>query len=207
MQYVEEKIPIKVHNFTVDSRLRDQELFPNPAKYVVDIETPYKNVIKVELVNAVYEKYGTENYLNLHIDELDGNLETNNNAVRGVFTQLPLILPLNVYNGGKESFRSVRLFERPLGKLARMTITFTNFDGTLYPMQDHLLRFEITCCKHEASIENRNLDLFSEHSTVYVPAAAPFPPPATPMSFPPTPRPPPATGKSALVPPVFHQRR
>mgnify|MGYP006285428833 CR=1 FL=1 len=184
MQYNEEKVPIKVHNFTVDSRFRDTNLYPKANQYVVNIPTPYRNVIKVELVNAVYEKYGTENYLNMHIDELEGNLESNNNQVAGIFTQLPLIHPLNVYNSGITDFRSVRLFERPIGKLGRLTISFRNFDDTPYPMQDHLLRFEIHCCKHAASIENRNLDLFSEFANVYVPASAPFASPATPMSSP-----------------------
>lgn len=182
MQYSEEKIPIKIHNFTVDSRFRYHDLYPNAHHYVVNIPTPYKNVIKVELVNAIYEKYGTENYLNLHIDELDGNLESNNNQVSGIFTQLPLINPLNVYNGGLTDFRSVRSFERPIGKLSKLTISFRNFDQTLYPMQDHLLRFEIHCCKHSASIENRNLDLFAEYANVYVPSSVPMSFPVMPMS-------------------------
>jgi hypothetical protein len=170
-RYVEEKVPIQVHNYTVDSRFRNTALHPDASKYVVDIPTPFKNVIKVELVNAIYEKHTTENYLNLSIDELDGNLESNNNRVVGLFTQLPLTTPLNVYNGANH-FRSVKHFERPLAKLSRMTISFRTFDGALYPMQDHLLRFEIHACKQSSGIENRNLDVFSEFATVYVPTSA-----------------------------------
>jgi hypothetical protein len=212
MQYAEEKVPIKKHYYSVDSRLRNTDLFPNPNRYVVDIPTPFKNVIKVELVNAVYEKYGTENYLNLHIDELEDNLESNNNQVVGIYTQLPLIKPLNVYNGGQKDFRSIKLFERPIGKLGRLTISFRSFDGSLYPMQDHLMRFEIHCCKHSASIENRNLDLFSDFANVYVPSGAPFPSPATPMSTP-SPLVPPhqqqftrTSGSMPIPPPFFYSK-
>lgn len=206
MQYNEEKIPIKVHNFLIDSRSRNKNVYPDASRYAVNIATPFKNVVKVELANAIYERNGQENFVYLNIDELDGNLETNNNEVRGSFTQLPLLHSVNNYNSGITHFRSVRLFERPLARLARMSISFLNHDGSLYPMQDHALRFEITTCKNDASIENRNMDVFGENYTVYVPSAAPFPPPATPMAVPPLPHSmlTGQSGKSVLVPPLYH---
>lgn len=172
--FVERKVPIQVFYFAVDSRLRDRVLFPHPAHYVVDIPTPYKNVVKVELVHAVYETFSDERYVNLHVDELEGNLDSNNNAVKGIFTQLPLIHPVNHYTSNQ--FRSIRLFERPLGRLGRLTINFRSSDNSPFPMQEHALRFEIHCCKNAGSIENCGLDLFSDHVDVYVPAAAPPPP-------------------------------
>lgn len=185
MKFVEEKVPIKVHNYAVDSRHRNRELYPSESQYVINIPTPFKNVVKVELVSAVYEKFGTENYLNVHIDELGGNLESNNNDIVGIFTQLPLIHPLNLYSS--QQFKSVKVFERPLAKLGRMSISFRSFDGSLYPMLDHLLRFEIHCCKDESCLQSRGggLDLFSEYASVYVPENINnFAPPATPMSMP-----------------------
>jgi len=198
MRFVEEKVPIRIFHFSVDSRYRDVELYPSLSQYVVNIPTPFKNVVRVELVSAIYEKYGTENYLNVHIDELGGNLESNNNGIVGVFTQLPLIHPLNLYSS--DQFRSVRVFERPLAKLGRLSIRFRSPDGEEYPMQDHLMRFEVHCCKDSSWLQSRGagLDLFSEYANVYLPEKAKdFALPATPMMMPAAP---PAGGASSVSP-------
>lgn len=198
MQYVEQKVPVRVHNYALDSRLRNTELYPEPNQYVVDIPTPFRNVVKVDLVSAVYQKFGIENYVNLHIEELSGNLESNNSNVRGIFAQLPLLYPLNFFT--KDDMRATRLFERPLSRLARLTISFLDFDGRPYPMQDHTLRFEVHALKNAGDVENRHLDLFSDYANVYVPVSAPFPDPRTPMS--PCPPPPESTGAYvAALPP------
>jgi hypothetical protein len=167
MNYREEQIPLKTHYVAIDSRYRDKTKYASTAEYVIDFPQPFKNVISVELVHAVYEKFGIEQYINLYVEELSPNLASNNNIVAGAFTQLPLIEPLNSYDQSK--FKSIRKFEQPLSKLSRMSFRFIAPDGSLYPIKEHFLRFEIRCCKHDSIIENTNMEVISERATVYVP--------------------------------------
>jgi hypothetical protein len=167
MQFFEEKLPVKIFHVAIDSRLRDKTKYLNPAEYVVDLNMSFKNVVYVELVSAIYDKFGTEQYVNLYIDELASNLVSNNNTLSGAFTQLPLTLPVNHYTSSM--FKSVRLFEQPLSKLSRLTIRFLSHDGTLYPIKDHYLRFEVACCKYEASVESKKMEIVAKHVLMYIP--------------------------------------
>lgn len=167
MQYNQEKIPVKVFTFAIDSRGRDQNKYLNPNNYVVDIEHPFRNVIKVELVHALYETYGVEKYVNLCIDELQGNVLSNTDSVAGAFTQLPLLNHVNEYT--HTHFRSIRIFEQPLQKLSRFTIRFADLDKELYDIKEHYLRFEIHCSMFLGSDIAKHMDVISEHVNVFTP--------------------------------------
>jgi hypothetical protein len=94
----------------------------------------------------------TDPYVNLIIDELAYNLDSNSSHVRGSFTQLPMAYNTNTYS--KQTFRSIKRFKTPLAKLSRFTVKFTTSNGSLYAMRDHFLRFEIICAsKMLASID------------------------------------------------------
>lgn len=168
MDFIEEKIPVKIFHVAIDSRFRDKAKYPNAAEYIVEFPQAFKNVVYVQLVLAIYDKFGTEQYVNLYIDELASNLVSNNNIISGAFTQLPLIHPLNKYD--QTMFESVKLFEQPLSKLGRLSIKMMSYDGSLYPIKDHYLRFEIACCKYDASVENRNLEVVAKYARVYLPS-------------------------------------
>lgn len=176
MSFVPREVPVRIVNYAIDSRLRDTSRFPDPQRYVVDITTTLRNVVKVELVSAMYPDSGDETYVNLCIPELEGNLESNdgnNRASADVFAQLPLLQPLNLYSS-RTHHRSVKLFERPLAKLGRLTLRFQTFDGSPLAMGDHFLRFEIHCCESgscgvdTAGCNGGGLGTFSDSATAFV---------------------------------------
>ena len=149
---LEERIlPVDVAYVSIDSRKRS-ELYPNPNNYVVPFDRVFQDVVSVELVYAIYPKFGDEDYVNLYIDELESNMISNCKEISGSFTQLPLLQPKNVYT--REIYRSIRVFTTPLLKLGRFTIRFIGHDGRPYPIKEHLLRFEIQTLKmHQPSLK------------------------------------------------------
>lgn len=156
-----EEMDVKQEYLTIDSRNRDKTNFQNPNHYIYEFDDVLKNVESVELVYAIYDKVGTDFYVNLHISELGTNAISNNPAIRESFTQLPLLTYLNEYSSDK--FRSMKLFPKPIPKLQRLTFRFTRFDGTLYPMMEHMLIFQISYYLYSGSIEfnafgNKNIE-------------------------------------------------
>lgn len=127
----------------VDSRQRDTTKYPSPNAYVLDLPEPLRNVSSVELVYAVYHKFGNETYFTLSVEELEPNVVSCSNSVTRSFTQLPLLnMDLNVYT--HMAYRSVKRFAQPRGKISRLTIRLLNQDGRLAPIKEHVLRFEVT---------------------------------------------------------------
>lgn len=131
----------------VDSRFRDVTQYPNANSFVIDFDTPFKNVMSIELVYAVYDKLGTERYMNLYIPEISSFLKSNNNIIEGAFTQLPLVKHVNEYTS--EKFKSIKSFDPPLAKLSRLTLNMISEKGQPYPIRDYFMRFEIVWAKPE----------------------------------------------------------
>ena len=127
----------------IDSRYRDLSKFPDANNFIVEFDTPFKNIISIELVYALYDKLGTERYINLCIPEIRNFVISNNNILNGAFTQLPLNLNTNEYTSDK--FRSIKVFNQPLSKLTRLSMILISDDGNPYPMNDYFARFEIVC--------------------------------------------------------------
>ncbi len=117
----------------------------------------------VALVFAVYEKIGVDLYTNIYIDELSPNLVSNSNHIAGSFCQLPMTSALNVYD--TSMYKSIKLFEKPLSKLSKLSIKFIDADGVIQPMRDHFLKFEITTLKFIGR-EWVNNELFSNTISV-----------------------------------------
>ena len=145
MDYKEKKLPIDTKNIGVDSRHRDLAKFPTSSQYTVYFDNVFQNVVSVSLVFAVYEKTGTELYVNLHIEEMSPNLISNSNHISGSFCQLPMTEALNTYD--TSMYKCIKHFEKPLAKLSKLTLKFINSKGELHPMRDHFLKFEINCLK------------------------------------------------------------
>jgi len=148
--YKERVVPVETFYVFVDSRSRDMTAYISPSQYVVDFENVFKNVISVELVHAMYAKSGqgnTDKYVNLHIEELNTNVVSNQPASSGAFTQLPFWTPNDdgIFQYDKQSYVSLRKFEKPLMKLAKLSITFLDKDKKVFQISDHILRFEVTC--------------------------------------------------------------
>lgn len=119
--------------------------YPDAAFYVVDLEDTIKDVVSIELVYALYEKVNTDRFVNMIVREAVTDCISNCNIASRSFTQLPMLSDITEYTAHK--FRSIKVFDGgPLAKLGRLTIAFASpSTGALYPMRDHLLRFEITC--------------------------------------------------------------
>jgi hypothetical protein len=131
---------LKTTNLMIDSRDRDMRLYPEPNRYVVDLYDVLKNVVSVDLIYALYPKHGTEFYVNLNIDEVEQSNVGPNTHLLKAFAQLPLVSHINEI---KNELRTLVELQRPIAKLAKFTISFTDHTGQLYDMSEHLLRFEI----------------------------------------------------------------
>lgn len=154
--YQEKIIPVETFYIFVDSRYRDTSTYISPSQYVVNFENVFKNVITVELVHAIYGRNGqdTEKYVNLFIEELSPNIISNHNSGMGSFTQLPFYSAVdNLYEYNKQSYTSLRKFEKPLMKLSKFSITFADKDKKIFPITDHILRFEVTCFRMNDNVE------------------------------------------------------
>ena len=154
--YQEKVIPVETFYVFIDSRYRDTSTYISPSQYAISFENVFKNVITVELVHAIYGRSGqdTEKYVNLYIEELSPNIVSNYNAGMGAFTQLPFYNPVNnLYEYNKQSYSSLRKFEKPLMKLSKLSITFADKDKKIFPITDHILRFEVTCFRMNDNVE------------------------------------------------------
>lgn len=161
----ETTIPTEVYHLGVDSKFRDKNRFPNPHTYYIEFENVYKNVVSVELVYAIYERTTTDQYCNLQIEELGHNLHSNSNHISGSFAQLPMIQNINAYD--RSLFRSIKIFEKPLSKLPRLSIRFLTPEGAPYPVREHFMRFEITCMKFNSTIEWKNMEMVSQTASMF----------------------------------------
>lgn len=154
--YQEKVIPVETFYIFIDSRYRDTSTYISPSQYSINFENVFKNVITVELVHAIYGRSGqdTEKYVNLYIEELSPNIVANYNAGMGAFTQLPFYNAINnLYEYNKQSYSSIRKFEKPLMKLSKLSITFADKDKKIFPITDHILRFEVTCFRMNDNVE------------------------------------------------------
>lgn len=155
-QYEEKVIPVETFYIFVDSRFRDTTTYISPSQYVINFENVFKNVITVELVYAIYGRSGQENekYVNLYIEELSPNIVSNHNASSGAFTQLPFHIDNNsLYEYSNQTYSSIRKFEKPLMKLSKLSLTFLDKDKKIFPITDHILRFEVTCFRMNDNTE------------------------------------------------------
>lgn len=167
MQFYEEKIPVKTHVILIDSLQRDVEQYPSPASYVVDLDLPLKNVVAVNLVYAIYERGSTsDKHVALLIPELAPSNLSNSNLYKSAFTVLPVLHTVNTYSN-KQHFESVRIFEAPMARLPRLNIRFLLSNGSLAGIGEHLLRFEVECCKYDSSVEARNIEIVTRSVSSY----------------------------------------
>lgn len=86
----------------VDSRDRNTTKFPNPAKYILDLKTPYKDIVEVELLSAFVPKSeytiteGVNDTLYVRIGIYTGTVNSDNVIVETDSPEKPLaIIPEN----------------------------------------------------------------------------------------------------------------
>lgn len=153
----EKIVPVETFYVFIDSSQRDTSTHITPSQYIIDFDTVFKNVISVELVHALYSKNEANNdiYVNLHVEELNPNITSHMNASKGAFTQLPFHKNTDgmyEYNS-KTKYSSIRRFDKPLMKLSKLSITFLDKQQRLFPITEHILRFEVVCFKMNVTTE------------------------------------------------------
>lgn len=169
MIFEEKFYPIETYNVGIDSSFRDMTKYPNSSEYIIHFENVFKSVVSVQLVFAVYEKNGIENYVNLYIEELSPNLISNSPHVSGSFCQLPMLHPQNTYN--TSLYKCIKTFQMPLEKLSRFSIKFVKSNGETYAMREHFLKFEIQCLKLSGKTKEwSNNELFTQSISLYEPS-------------------------------------
>lgn len=135
----------------VDSRARDTTSHISPSQYVIKFANVLTNVVSVELVHALYGKSGqnAEMYVNLNIEELSPYIISNQNASAEAFTQLPFWITNtdNMCQYDKHIYPSILTFNNPIKELSKLSITFLDKHKKIFPVTEHILRFEIKCLK------------------------------------------------------------
>lgn len=134
----------------IDSSFRDTNMYTSPSRYVYHLPDAISNVKSIELIEAVYDRIGTDKYVNLQIDECvhsPSDLSTNSQVILKSFASLPLAPGGHICTFAKSSdagVRHVKLFDPPIGKFGRMSVTWRTPDGKIYPIRDHFLRFDVS---------------------------------------------------------------
>ena len=140
------------HTFFVDSR--DVTGKDSDFSYAIDIPTPYKNVLKLELRGLSFPKIRDGNYVIVDIDEGRDRVESvdGGSADRAFavcyFDKLTTgeVRPMR----GADFDEKVHVFNPPLSKLGRVSVRFKKHGGDVVTSADvngvlnHTLLFEIT---------------------------------------------------------------
>lgn len=140
-----------IFNILIDSRLRDTSKDITPAQYSFKLSEPIYNIKSIKLVHAIYSKNDTniDKYMLLKVKEFPSNLKFLHNPhnVENIFTYLPFHKShndINEYEFTSSTFNSILHLETPLKELNTITVSFLDKDGRLFPIQEHILQFEIT---------------------------------------------------------------
>jgi hypothetical protein len=172
MKFINETLPSETFNVVIDSRFRDSNKYPNSSNYQIDLNYVFKNVVSITLTYAMYDR--DQNtvlsipYVNMYIDEVNANTIASSQYIARSFTQLPLTSTTNTFDSSM--FKASRVFEKPMSKLAKLTVLFMDSHGNMYPMRDHMLRFEVKCMSTSAPKEWTNQEIISQDSvTIYKP--------------------------------------
>lgn len=137
----------KEYYISVDSRHRDRGVWPSSAQYEVKFDPPsgfagaclqrsFKSVVSLELMHAIYPNSSnvlSEMYLNLHIPEVDGIIETTNAGSR-CFAKL---IPSAAVGYFVQSFqdptrRPKKIFPFRGARLDKITVEFRDANGALF---------------------------------------------------------------------------
>lgn len=132
----------------VESQSRNQEKYSNPSEYMVEFTTnrdddenfniqiprDLSNIISVELQECIINDnlFNADYYINLEVDEIGGNLSSNNSSLKNTFVRLT---DFKVYENHKGKYRvykipedSIKIF-RPEKNFSSISIRLKNSKG------------------------------------------------------------------------------
>ncbi len=164
----------RVDYFTVSSKDRDVSIFPKSNRYTIQLQKEYKNIVRIELIQAVIPDQNSvllEPYLLLQIDELDSFISSNDNNISKAFSIIQLSIPASsgaFVNVNKSDYENVILeYKTPRASLSRLSIRICDSDGlpfefggdsTLTKAYQNLFIFKVTTLeKSRSDINTRAL--------------------------------------------------
>lgn len=123
----------------INTGSRDADTYPNSCKFVLEIDEPLKNVVKIELIQAIIpDRNNVQNqpYLLLKINELENVMLSNDKNISDSFAIIQLTAPTvpgTFIQCDKRITEMVKLsYRTPKAKLDKMTISLTDPLGTIF---------------------------------------------------------------------------
>jgi hypothetical protein len=123
----------------VSSADRDTSIYPNSSNFVIQLQKEYKNVISVELIQAIVpdkNNVTSEPYLLLKVKEFENTMESNNKQIYDSFAILQVCQPTvadSFLQIDKRIFENVTLnYRTPRASLSKLTIEVTDAEGNIF---------------------------------------------------------------------------
>lgn len=127
------------HFLTVSSKDRDITVYPKSSKFVLDLDEEYRNVLSVELIQAIIPDQNnvtSEPFLLLNIKELDAVMESNNKQIYDSFSILQIAPPVTtggfIYTMKQIHEHTILQYRTPKARLSRLSISVTDSDGDIF---------------------------------------------------------------------------
>lgn len=122
---------------TISSRDRDRTVYPNVNKYVVHFPREFRNIVSIELVQAIVPDKNSvtnEPYLLLMIEEIEDVMVSNDKHMSDAFAVLQLTAPLNKFIQIDKRIHenTVKEFRTPMASLNKMTVSIIKYNGDLF---------------------------------------------------------------------------
>lgn len=129
------------HILFVDNRDRPGAPGSSPFSFTMPLTETYENVVSVELRSLVFPKVADEMYVVVDIHELDGVMDSTDNANHrkfavAFFDGIDATDPSKRMRPGDRKaikgvdfYQKVKLFNPPMAKLARLTVDFRTYGG------------------------------------------------------------------------------
>jgi len=124
---------------TINSKDRDITTYSSSSKFVINLDSEYKNITSIELITAIIPDKNNvinEPYLLLNIKELDTLMDSPGKELSESFAMLQLAPPTSpgtFIQIDKRTFENTVLnFHTPKSSLSKLTISITDSEGVLF---------------------------------------------------------------------------
>lgn len=131
----------EIRYFTVSSRDRDTTRYPNVNQYTIYLQTEYKNVHSIELIQAILPDVNDitkEPYLLLNVNELHSQpvIDSNDIAIANSFAMLQISAPVTAGSwmmvDKKLHEQTVLRYQTPKARINKLSISLHKADGSLF---------------------------------------------------------------------------
>lgn len=164
----------KSNYLVVSSKDRDITNYSKSNYYVINLDTEYKNISSVSLVQAIIpdkNSVTSEPYLLLKIKELDNVMDSNDRHISDAFAIIQLTPPTVpgtfIQNDSRIHESTVLHYKTPKASLSKITISITDYNGvpfefggdttTTKAFQNTFVFKIVTIEKNRKVLQNRNV--------------------------------------------------